>query len=258
MSAGEYSVLVTKSDEKDLWLLVLTNSIGSHVETRIINIEPMSMAMSATHVLVANESSVYLWHYRKQSVASMIDLDKRKTGRELAFYVDELPNDSAVYDREKFNAGKVTSDPISAVAIELETFIIGRNSGLVLKYILPHVSIDKKLQLRCRPQMMAMNSNSTIISIIDINGVLSFYDLESSNSKLGTGEHLPGERKDVWSMVWSADSPNLFAMMEKNRMYIMRDLQPEEPVLSSGYLCQFTDLEITVYIYIIYIYIYII
>ena len=33
-------------------------------------------------------------------------------------------------------------------------------------------------------------------------------------------------------------------MMEKTRMYIFRNLEPEEPVLSSGYICQFTDLQI--------------
>lgn len=32
--------------------------------------------------------------------------------------------------------------------------------------------------------------------------------------------------------------------MEKNRLYVLRDFQPEEPVLSSGYLCDFTDLEV--------------
>lgn len=32
--------------------------------------------------------------------------------------------------------------------------------------------------------------------------------------------------------------------MEKNRLYVLRDFQPEEPVLSAGYLCDFTDLEV--------------
>ena len=40
------------------------------------------------------------------------------------------------------------------------------------------------------------------------------------------------------------DNPTVFALMEKTRMYIFRDLVPEEPVLSSAYLCSFSDLEI--------------
>ena len=58
------------------------------------------------------------------------------------------------------------------------------------------------------------------------------------------GKTLDFERKDTWDMVWSEDNPKLFAMMEKTRMYIFNDLDPEEPVLSSGYLCTFKDLTI--------------
>lgn len=46
-------------------------------------------------------------------------------------------------------------------------------------------------------------------------------------------------------MKWADDNPELFAMMEKTRMYIFRGLDPEEPVTSSAYLCNFHDLEIT-------------
>eukprot|EP00983_Pelagomonas_calceolata_P103464 1158916-Pelagomonas_calceolata.AAC.12 len=51
--------------------------------------------------------------------------------------------------------------------------------------------------LRCRPFMLALNCNLSRMSIIDINGVLSFYDLEAKGSgKGGTqGEHLAFERK---------------------------------------------------------------
>ena len=37
----------------------------------------------------------------------------------------------------------------------------------------------------------------------------------------------------------SADNPELWACMEKTKMYIFRGLEPEEPVLSTAYLCSF-------------------
>jgi WD repeat-containing protein 35 len=92
-----------------------------------------------------------------------------------------------------------------------------------------------------------MNCDSTKFSIIDINGILSFYDLEANSPNAGrgaVGEHLTTERKEVWSVIWSSDNPRLCALMEKNRLYVLRDFQPEEPVLSAGYLCDFTDLEV--------------
>jgi WD repeat-containing protein 35 len=32
--------------------------------------------------------------------------------------------------------------------------------------------------------------------------------------------------------------------MEKNRLFVFRDFEPEEPILSAGYICDFTDLEV--------------
>jgi WD repeat-containing protein 35 len=93
---------------------------------------------------------------------------------------------------------------------------------------------------------MHMNCDSTKFSIIDINGILSFYDMSSAadGGTPGQGTHLPTERKEVWSIVWSTDNPSLCALMEKNRLFVLRDFEPEEPVLSAGYLCDFTDLEV--------------
>ena len=76
-----------------------------------------------------------------------------------------------------------------------------------------------------------MNCDSTKFSIIDINGVLSFYDFESTGtagnvrgaSAQMKGEHLVTERKEVWSVIWSSDNPKLCALMEKNRLYVLRD-----------------------------------
>jgi len=46
-----------------------------------------------------------------------------------------------------------------------------------------------------------MNCDSTKFSIIDINGILSFYDLnDSSSGANGQGTHLAMERKEVWSV----------------------------------------------------------
>lgn len=97
---------------------------------------------------------------------------------------------------------------------------------------------------------MSMNCDSSKFSIIDINGILSFYDFQASEGQQvrggasNIGEHLQTERKEVWSVIWSSDNPKLCALMEKNRLYVLRDFQPEEPVLSAGYLCDFTDLEV--------------
>jgi len=60
----------------------------------------------------------------------------------------------------------------------------------------------------------------------------------------GQGEHLANERKEVWSVMWSADNPKLCAIMEKNRLFVLNDYQQEEPILTSGYLCDFSNLRV--------------
>jgi WD repeat-containing protein 35 len=52
------------------------------------------------------------------------------------------------------------------------------------------------------------------------------------------------ERKEVWSVIWSADNPKLCALMEKNRLFILNDYQQEDPILTSGYLCDFSNLQV--------------
>lgn len=52
------------------------------------------------------------------------------------------------------------------------------------------------------------------------------------------------ERKDVWNIKWADDNPNLLAVMEKARMYILRGTEPEEPVACTAYLCSFHDLQV--------------
>lgn len=69
------------------------------------------------------------------------------------------------------------------------------------------------------------------VAIIDLSGVLTFFDLDTrvvdSTGQQMVGEQLKLERKDVWDMKWAKDNPDLFAVMEKTRMYVFRNLDPE-------------------------------
>lgn len=69
------------------------------------------------------------------------------------------------------------------------------------------------------------------LAVIDILGVLTFFDLDArvtdSTGQQVIGELLKLERRDVWDMKWAKDNPDLFAVMEKTRMYVFRNLDPE-------------------------------
>ncbi len=146
---------------------------------------------------------------------------------------------------------------MSAMCANESVLMVGRASGVVHRYSLPHLTSEGQHVLRCRPHMLALNNNLTrmvgtgvwfaeqdsdrrggqpraisyrsyyvwvgwvgygsgvaqmaprttselflcfvflscVQSIIDINGVLSFYDLTAKGGGGVQGEHLTFERK---------------------------------------------------------------
>ena len=251
-ASGEYCILVAQTEDDPRggarYLLVLSNSVGCPIDSKLINIEPRYVAMNRTHVVVCSEDTVYLWQYRSQysQGATMESQKKKKAGKENAFHIDEIPSHSGFYDVNKWRGrDQPVQDPIVSVAAGNDGFIVGRDSGEVYKYTLPYIQQENKFTLRCKPQTLVMNNDCSKFAIVDINGVLSFFDTEETppGSRM-PGYHLPQEKKEVWSVIWSNDEPNLCAIMEKNRLYVMRDFEAEEPVLTAGYLCDFSDLEV--------------
>lgn len=69
-------------------------------------------------------------------------------------------------------------------------------------------------------------------------------DISENSLRMNQSESGKLERKDVWAMCWASDNPQSLAIMEKTRMYVFKGNNPEEPISSSGYICNFNDLEI--------------
>lgn len=62
------------------------------------------------------------------------------------------------------------------------------------------------------------------MAIIDINSVLRIFDLNVKHQK---EEYTNFKRNDVWNVMWATDNPDMFVTMEKIKMFIFRDTQPE-------------------------------
>lgn len=275
-AAGDNCVLVTKIDNEDFetrevngqlvdddrrgyrenqYQLILCDTIGSPIESKIIDLEPLFVTMTSRHIVVASSDAIFVWQYKNSSakltglvnqdamgVSSISQLLQRGGGREKAFYIDETQSNDAEHFRY---VARQLEDPICAICASDSWIFAARTSGLIHCFTLPHISLEMKYIINCRPQLLALNCNSTLLSVIDINGFLTIMEVGAAGS-LHTiqGKMLNFEKKDAWDVVWAEDNPELFVMMEKARMYVYRGLEPEEPVASSGYLCHYKDLQV--------------
>ncbi|NWU98188.1 WDR35 protein, partial [Upupa epops] len=250
---GDFCVLATKADENlPQYVLVLCNSIGTPLDPKYIDIGPLFVTMTKTHVIAASKEAFYIWKYRVAKKLTAMEINQvartRKEGRERIYHVDDTPSGSAHGHLDYSRATEGTRDPICAITASDKILLVGRESGTIQRYSFPNVAIVQKYSLNSRVYQMSLNCNSSRIAIIDLSGVLTFFDLDTrtvdSTGQQVIGEQLKLERKDVWDMKWAKDNPDLFAMMEKTRMYVFRNLDPEEPIQTSGYICNFEDLEI--------------
>eukprot|EP01063_Lacrimia_lanifica_P003469 TRINITY_DN1185_c0_g1_i1.p1 TRINITY_DN1185_c0_g1~~TRINITY_DN1185_c0_g1_i1.p1 ORF type:complete len:1246 (+),score=479.60 TRINITY_DN1185_c0_g1_i1:153-3890(+) len=248
-ATGDNCALVRKDEQTGQHVIVLCNAIGSPIDNRYIDIDPLSVCMNMTHVVVTSDSSVYVWQFR--ALASKADtLDpqaataQRKESRETFFHIDDVHVQESAPAKPRTTS---TTDQICVSALSSKLLIVGRETGLVQCYTLSPLKLVHKFHMACRPQRLEINCNATRLAVIDVSSNLSFYQIPSQDRwsvQPQMGEAQRFERKDVWDMRWSTDDEDLFAMMEKTRMYIVRGLDPEEPIASSACLCTFGDLKI--------------
>jgi hypothetical protein len=66
------------------------------------------------------------------------------------------------------------------------------------------------------------------MAIVDANSILRIIDMTTKQQK---DEFVNFKRTDVWNVMWASDNPDMFVSMEKIKMYIFRDTQPEVVLL---------------------------
>uniref|UniRef100_A0A8C5DJY1 WD repeat-containing protein 35 n=1 Tax=Gouania willdenowi TaxID=441366 RepID=A0A8C5DJY1_GOUWI len=265
-TSGDFCILASKASDiasqrnygllcVSQYILILCNSIGTPLDTKHIDIDPLFVTMTKTHVIAASKEGFYLWQYRVAKKLTALEINQvtrtKKEGRERLYHIDSSPSGANDTGADFTKAFTATRDPICCITATDKTLIVGRESATIHRYSLPNVVLLQKYTVNNRANYLALNCNSSRLAIIDIAGVLTLMDLDvgatsddSTGNQASTGDPSKFERKDVWDMKWANDNPDLFAMMEKTRMYVFRNLDPEEPIQTSGYICHFEELEI--------------
>lgn len=248
---GEFCTIATREDgNSPKYALIVCNSIGTPVDSITTEVEPLHLSMTESHVFAASRDQIFVWRFQTPRGRTVLELSgqRSKPVLERVIHINEAPTEGEnsddvdkIYEAKKKHQFQVNTDPICCLAASEKMFIVGRESGTFQRYSMPQLMLVQKYTISCRPNKIALNCTSSRMSVIDITGCLLLYDLEARSSE---GEQLTFERRDVWDVKWAKDNSELFVLMEKTRMYVFRNLDPEEPVMSSGYICSFSNLEI--------------
>ncbi|KAK9889399.1 hypothetical protein WA026_004673 [Henosepilachna vigintioctopunctata] len=248
----DHCVLSTMSDSIDdasgKYGLILCNTVGTPVDGKYVNIETTFVAMSTSFVVAASKNNFVVWQYKTPKTVG-VEGNRMRT---LIFHIDDTPlgtmdiiQDLEDADRIPSARTHTTFDPICCLNCSNKCLLIGRESGTIQYYALPHVVLTNRYKILARPHKIAINCSSTKMSVLDVAGVMTIIDISDGPGRPNsTTETNKLERKDVWAMCWASDNPQLLAIMEKTRMYIFKGCFPEEPISCSGYLCSFNDLEV--------------
>lgn len=150
-----------------------------------------------------------------------------------------------------------SNDPISCICSSERHLMVARRSGTVTRLLLPHLSAENVYVVRGEPFRMELSCLSSKLAVIDAAGVMQVIDLEARVSPpedgededpgaLGSpfGRKIGSDKRDVWDVKWAEDNDELLCVMEKTKMTVMRGEIAEDPVISSGYLARFRDLEV--------------
>lgn len=68
------------------YLLQLCNGIGTPVDFKYVDVEPLHVDMNSSHVIIASREAFYLWNYsvpRKSARDLQVSLSKRPPAKEV-------------------------------------------------------------------------------------------------------------------------------------------------------------------------------
>ncbi len=237
--AGDYCALVAAAPAPEeggvaagRFIVVLCNSIGTAVETRYINVEPLHVCMTPHCVVVASRDALYMWSYRAAvggaggarggggggggSAAASPLLARRDAGagKERVFSVADVSVGAAAASSGEGEGGAARpaggDGDICCVAASARWLLVGRDSGAVQLFSLPGMVLEQKFTLRVRPAELKLNCDGTRFSVIDGDCRLSFFDMakQATNASGATtvGEHLEFQKDGVWVRFWGGTS----------------------------------------------------
>lgn len=217
----------------------------------------------------------------KRSTTNLIsDVIEAMKTKESVFHVDllRIGNVAPQFTWPPQSTAETSGNPITAITAKNNCLLIARSDGTIhqlscrdLFHIVDHIQF-------CSAgfpsvQYLQVNCDESLFSVTDITGVTRFANMNSlvvgsnavesrdtrskrssfaSSFPRTTGTNSKTEKelttvqlKDSWNLIWARDDPFRLAVLEKTKLFVYKHGEPEEPLTSSGYLCDYSALTVT-------------
>ncbi|KAF8572309.1 WD repeat-containing protein [Paragonimus westermani] len=271
-AAEDYACLVCRNEPAGSGCtLTLCNALGVSMDSKRIPMEPTHVLMTGQQVIAVNKGVIYAWQFfnpkHLTGMRSALTNIRHRDGSERICHVDlkpvtetttansegsSLPTGTGCLDWSVLKKS-TPNDPICAIAVSGRRHLfVARVSGQVQRYRLPDLWLEVSIQtIDTRPYRIQSNCDATLLAIIDESGIMTMQSLlddgasESAVSSADREKQISDFiRKDVWNVKFADDHPDMFAIMEKTRMFIFDGFQAEPAVQTSCYICSFNELEV--------------
>lgn len=144
-------------------LLFLTLKINDFLPGKYIDIEPLAVTINSSYVVALSKNNFVIWQYKTPKSSTL-------TGNRVKckmFHIDDNPTGAVEVIQDLDNYDKIpvnihnSVDPACCIASSEKCLVIGRESGLIQYYALPHVVLTNRYKIAIRPHKLAINCNST-------------------------------------------------------------------------------------------------
>ena len=225
----------------DASTLILCNSLGTATEKQVIECTATCICLTHSLAIVASKDTITTWPYNSFNSSPGKGEPGEVTDATGATLTGKRFDDSVTTrgDCTTVNIGHT----IKCMKSSDKNLCIGLEKGEIVIYSLPKVMHIQSIQMDSRvPAFVALDCDSSKVAVIDTTSTLMIYDLEENS---GPANHVEKfKRRDVWSFMWSADEANTFAFTERNKLLLFQEMEAEETVHATGYMCSFTGFEV--------------
>lgn len=125
---------------------------------------------------------------------------------------------------------------ISTILLRESSLILSMGSHIVTLEV-PSLAEVNKFGIGFACESIVSSSDGNTLALFDASGTLQFFSIKD-------GRVVGPARREIWNMAWADDNPHQFAAIERQKLFVFNDLEPEEPIPSLAHIARFSNLEI--------------